>query len=62
MEGEQEGSKPTKRGGPGQETSIAKVAELYRIMLGEGKRSPAPGLERFKIGGRVRSTGKSHRY
>lgn len=39
----------TKRGGLGQKTRVAKIAELHRIRLREEKREPSPGRERFRL-------------
>lgn len=69
--GEERGERPggakdqewrTKRSGkrlePGE--SVAQMAGLYRNQkLGEGKGCPAPGLERFSLGDRVRSAGRA---
>lgn len=42
---------------------VTKMAELYRNhKLGEGKQRPDPGLERFRVGGWVSSSGRSQRY
>lgn len=38
--------------------ALAKMAGLYRKEK-PGKRSPGPGLERFRVGSRVRSAGRS---
>lgn len=38
-----------------------KTAGLYRNNLGEGKGSPSPGMETFRVEGRVRRTERSHR-
>lgn len=51
----------TKRGGLGQETRVARIAELYRIRLRKAKRKPSPGRERFRVRVWVRSPGRSHR-
>jgi hypothetical protein len=40
----------TKWGGLGQEAGIAKMAELHRRQRGFQERSPAPGLEKFRVG------------
>lgn len=52
----------TKRGGLGQETRVAKIAKLHRIRLGDEKQKPSSGRERFRVGGWVRSPGRSHRF
>lgn len=53
--------KQTKRKEP--RDPIAKMADLYRNeRLEERKWSLVPGLERFRIRDRMRSTEKSHRY
>lgn len=42
---------------------MAKMAELYwNQKLREGKESPGPELERFRVGGTVTSAGRSHGY
>lgn len=42
---------------------VAKMTEFCRNQrLGEGKESSVPGLERFRVGCRVRRAGRSYRY
>lgn len=36
--------------------------ELYRNQVGKGCGSPAPEREKFRVGSRIRSAGRSHRY
>lgn len=38
-----------RRGRAGQETSVTKMAKLFRDQAGERKRSPAPGKERIRV-------------
>lgn len=48
-----------KRGAADQETAVAKMAALCRDQGGWGGEK-APGKERFRVGGGVRSAGGSH--
>lgn len=55
----------TKRDGRGQEEKRAASPKLLSYIgsyWGKGSGSPAPGRERLKAGGGVRSAGKSPRY
>lgn len=45
-----------------QESSIAEMAELCGDHTGRGRDSPGPERERCKVGGWVRSAGRSHLY
>lgn len=51
-----------KRNGQGQRLSWQKWLSYIGIFLEEGKWKFQPQMERFRVGGRMKSAGKSQRY